>query len=804
MTDLRQAWRNLRRTPWFSLLVIAVLTLGIGGSTAVFSVLNATLLRPLPYADSARLVRFWANEPARNIARGTVSHLRFEALRAQPGVFAGVAANIAAPCTLTGRGDPEQISGEQVSATFFTVLGQRLRHGRAFAAPEDAPGGPPVAILGHALWQRRFGGDPAVIGQPAILNGAAHTIVGILPSDFSFPYSAAEIWLPRPDTPPMYDAEQIARGAAYLNLTARLAPGATLAQARDAAAAADLAYRAAHPGNVDANIALEVIPFQEELVGAQRPAFWTLFAAATLVHLIACANIANLLLARFTARRREMAMRVALGAGRSRLLGLCALEALLLVLPACLLGAVLAAGLGAGLQEIVNRTLIHPVTVSLDPAALAFAVALSAGTALALGWLPAAQASRRDLLAALRESSQTATAAGATHWLRRALLVGEIALSFALLTVAALLGLSYLRLHGTDPGFDRRGVLLANIDLPRAGYPTSEKQGAFIAQLGERLAALPGVSAAAFTDSALLHGGTTYSPYAAADRPLPPPGERMMAIRRIVSPGFYRAVGLPLRRGRDFGSDDRPDTDAVAILSESAARLLFADGDPLGRKIVLGLTTRTATVIGIVGDLRGESLTTPPKPEVFFSLGQRPRPSLVITLRTADAPSILAPSLRAILRELDPELPLIRPRLLADDFAHSLADRRLPVQLLGVFGGLALLLAAFGIYSVTSYTVALRRPEIATRLVLGAAPGTVRNLILGQGLRLTSLGLAAGFALSAFAAGLLPRLLHGVAPGHPPAYLAVGAFVLAVSAAAFWLSALQAMSVDPVRLLREN
>jgi predicted permease len=367
-----------------------------------------------------------------------------------------------------------------------------------------------------------------------------------------------------------------------------------------------------------------------------------------------------------------------------------------------------------------------------------------------------------------------------------------------------LLGLSYLRLHGMDPGFDRRGVLLANIDLPRAGYPTAEKQGAFTARLLERLVALPGVTAAALTDSPPLHGSATYSPYAAADRPLPPADQRMMAIRRIVAPGFFRAVGLPLRRGRDFGPDDRPNTDAVAILNESAARLLFSGDDPLGRKIVLGLTTRTATVVGIVGDMRGESLTTPPKPEVFFSLGQRPRPSLVITLRTADTPSILAPSLRAVLRELDPDLPLIRPRLLSDDLAQSLADRRLPVQLLVVFGALALLLAAFGIYSVTSYTVALRRPEIATRLVLGAAPRTVRNLILGQGLRLSMLGIAVGFVLAVFAAGLLTKLLHGITAGHPPAYLGAGGFVLLVSTAACWLSARQAMRVDPVRLLREN
>lgn len=804
MTDLRQAWRNVRRTPGFSLLVLAVLALGIGGSTAVFSVLNATLLRPLPYVDSGRLVRFWANEPALGIARGTVSHLRFELLRAQPGVFAGLAANVASVYTLTGRGDPEQISGEQVSASFFPVLGVRLQHGRAFAVSEDAPGGPPAAVLSHALWQRRFGGDASVIGGKAVLNGAAHIVVGILPPDFAFPYSAAEVWLPQPGRPPMYDAEQIARGAAYLNLTARLAPGATLAQARAAAAAADLAYRTAHPGNVDASVTLEVIPFQDELIGTHRAAFWTLFAAATLVHLIACANVANLLLARFTARRREMAMRVALGAGRARLLGLCAFEALLLVLPACALGTLLAAGLGGVLQEVVNRTLAQPVAVGLDFPALAFAIGLSLLTGLALGWLPAAQASRRDLHAALRENVSLATAARGTQMLRRGLLVAEVASSFALLVVAALLGLAYLRLQRTDPGLDPRGVLLANIELSRAGYAAPEKQAAFATPLLERLAALPGVAAAALADSPPLHGNATFSPYAAADRPLPPPDQRMMAIRRIVSTGFFRAAGVPLRRGRDFGPDNRPGTETAAILNDTAARRLFAGDDPVGRRIILGLTTRTATVVGVVGDMRGESLATPPKPEVFFSLDQRPRPSLTIVLRTTDTPSILAPSLRAILRELDPDLPLIRPRLLADDLAASVADRRLPVQLLGAFGVLALLLASLGLYCVTSYTVALRRPEIATRLVLGAAPRSVRNLILGQGVRMVLVGLAAGLALSFAAAGLLPHLLGNLPPAHPPVYAGVAAFVLIVSAAACWLSARQATAVDPVRLLRDN
>lgn len=804
MTDLRQAWRNLWRTPWFSALVIGVLTLGIGGSTAVFSVLNATLLRPLPYAEPARLVRIWSGDPARHITRGTLSYPRFERLRAQTGIFAGCAANFAARHTLAGDGDPEQVSGEQVSADFFSLLGVRLQHGRGFVSAEDAPGGEPVVVLAHALWQRRFGGTPDAVGRKVLVNGTPHTVIGILPADFRFPYSEAEIWLTQPSRPALYDSAQIARGAAYLNLTARLAPGASLAQAREAVAAVERDYRADLPGNVDAHTNLEVITFQEELVGQQRAALFALFAAAAFVHLIACANVASLLLARFTARRRELAMRVALGSGRARLLSLCGLEALLLVAPACLLGLGVAALSTRGLGWLVNHYLPHPVVVRVDLGALAFAVLLSLLTGAALGWLPASQGARRDLLTALRESSQSATAARTTRAFRRTLLVAEVALAFVLLVMAGLLLESFLRLRGTDPGLAPRDVVLAGVELPAAAYPTAQKQSALAAQLLERLRTLPNVSRAALADSPPLDASPVFSPYAAADRPLPPVAERTMAIRRIVSPGYFATVGLPLRRGRDFGSGDLPDGEAVAIVNEAAARQLFGTDDPLGRRVVLGVTTRTAVVVGLVGDTRGESLSTAPKPEIYFNLVQRPRPALTLVLRTSDTPSILAPTLRAILRELDRDLPLINPRWLDDDYAQSLADRRLPLILVGLFGGIALLLALLGIYGVMSYTVALRRPEIATRLVLGATPASARRLILGEGLRLTGLGLLAGLAGACFAAGLLPKLLYGITAAHPPVYLQAALLLGAVAYLACWLSARRATAIDPVLLLREN
>lgn len=804
MTDLRQAWQNLCRTPRFSLLVVGVLTLGIGGSTAVFSVLSATLLRPPPYAEPGRLVRVWTADAARHITRGTLSYPRFERLRARTDVFAGCAANFASRHTLSGRGDAEQVNGEQVSADFFEVLGTRMQHGRGFLPAEDTPGGEPVVVLGHALWQRSFGGRPEAVGEKVTINGAAHTIIGVLPADFRFPYSGAEVWLPRPGNPALYDAQQIERGAAYLNVTARLAPGLTVAQARDALAAVELAYRADLPANVDAHTTMELLTFREELVGQQRTAFYTLFAAAALVHLIACANVANLLLTRFTARRRELAMRIALGAGRLRLITLCGLEALLLVLPACGLGLALAAGCTRGLGWLVNHYLAQPVTVALDWQALGFAVLVSLLTGLVLGWFPAAQGARPDLLTALRESAQLATAARATRNFRRGLLVAEVTLAFVLLVVAGLLLESFLRLRGTDPGLAPGGVLLAEVELPRAGYGTATQQGAFAAQLLERLGALPHVGAAALADSPPLNANPVFSPYAAADRPTPPVAERTMAIRRIVSPGYFATIGLPLRRGRDFGPEDRPEGEAVAVISESAARQLFSGDDPLGRRILLGVTTRTALVIGVVGDTRGESLAAAPKPEIYFCLAQRPRPALTLALRTADPPQVLAPTLRGLLREFDRDLPLIRPRLLDDDFADSLADRRLPLLLLGVFGGVALLLALLGIYSVMCYTVALRRPEIATRLVLGATPADARDLIIREGMRLTLLGLGAGLIVAWFAARLLPRLLYGISAAYPPVYLQVGLLLGAVAFFACWLSARQATAIDPIRLLRES
>jgi predicted permease len=803
MTDLRQAWRNLRRSPGFSLLVIGVLALGIGASTSVFAVLHATLLRPPPYAEAGRLVRVWSNDTPRGIKRGAISFGRAELLRQSP-AFEATAANCAAFYTLTGRGDPEQVSGEQVSADFFRLLGASLLHGRSFAVSEDKPGAAPVAILGYGLWQRRFGGDVSVIGQAVTENGLPHGIIGVLPADFTFPYSAAELWLTRPGQPPQYDPDQVARGAAYLNFTARLAAGVSLPQTREAVALAEEAYRAAHGANLDAHTSLEAITFHEELVGQQRTAFWTLFTAAALVHAIACANVANLLLARFTARGREFALRIALGAGRARLIRQCSFEALLLVLPACLLGAALAAAGMRGLQHLVNGYLAQPVGAGLDAAVLTFTLGLALATGLALGLFPSAQATRRDLLTALRESSQAATAARSAHRFRRLLLVAEVSLSFLLLVVAGLLSVGFLRLRGADLGLQPRGVLLANIELPLSRYPDAARQAAFADRLLERLRGLPNLAAAALADTAPLNPNGTYSAYAAADRPLPPVAERTMAIRRIVSPGYFGAIGLPLKRGRDFAATDRPDTDTVALVNESAARSLFGGDDPLGRKVVLGTTTRTALVVGLVGDLRGETPATPPKPEIFFDLRQRARPALTLTLRTADTPAILAPTLRAILRELDPDLPLIKPRLLTDDISAFLADRRLPVVLVSVFGATALLLALLGLYSVMSYIVALRRPEIATRLVLGASPAGIRGLVVRQGLSLTLAGIGIGALAAYYASGLLSGLLYEMPPLYAPVYVFVALFVMTVSTGACWLSARQAARLDPVLLLRDN
>lgn len=803
MQTLWFALRQLGRAPGFTALVVLTLALGIASSTAIYTVTRAVLFRPPGYEAPDQLVRLWVNDVARGYVRGRLSQTRFEVVRAhQRGIFSGLAANCPVFVTLSQAAGAEQLHGQIVSADFFRVLGVALRHGRGFRPGEDRPGGDPVVIISDAFWQRRFGGELSALGSTLTLNGRPHTVIGILPPSFSYPYGTADLWLTNTAEPPMYGTQQVRDGAAYLNVTARLAPGVSLSTARTELPRLDEAYRADRPDRVDATGTVEAISFQEEIVGQRRTALYLLLGAVALVHLIACTNIANLLLARFSARARETALRAALGAPPGALVWRFIGESLVLSGLAGALGTALAGGLVRLFASFVSSGLAVPFEPRPDGSVLAFTIVLSVVTGLATGLYPALHATRRDLVSFLRESSHGGSATQRASAFRRGLLVGEVALSLVLLVATALVTLSFWKLRRIDPGLRRQGVLVARIELPQAAYATPEAQARFGRALLERAALVPGVTRVALTDTPPLGGNGVFSPYAAAGRPLPPMDQRLTALRQVVSPGCLSALGIPLLAGRDFADTDDGARPTVAILSESAARGLFGAEDPVGRTIQLGVTQRTAEVVGVAGDARIESFDRPPTPSIYFCLWQRARPSLALVAESAESPEMLAPSLRAVLRELDREVPLVRVQPLEDLFRDALADRRLPLSLLCVFAGSALLLASLGIYSVTAYGVWQRAPEISLRLVLGASPGALTAMLCGEGARLVLAGVALGLALSAWLSRLFARLLFETDPVDPAAYAAVGALVGGTAMLVCWLAARQVTRIDPLRTLR--
>lgn len=675
--------------------------------------------------------------------------------------------------------------------------------GRAFLAEEDTIGARPVVMISERLWERLFQGSATALGESLTLDGAPCTIISVVPSTFAYPFGELDIWITRLAAPALYSVQQVNDGAAYLNPTARLKPGVTLRQAQEEIDRLVAAYRKDFPEHIDAVTECELLRFPEEVVGQQRQASYLLLGAVACVHLIACFNVANLLLARFSSRSRENAVRLALGAAPARLVSAFLLESLALASAAALLGTVFAVAL---LRIFGSALATHfpQGDIAIDGGALGFMVLLTLGTALAVGWFPARLAMRRDLLEALKETAHNATSGRRAGTFRRMLLVAEIAFSLMLLIAVGLVATSFVRLLRVDPGFRSAGVFLTEVELPRTRYATAPQQFAVTRQIVERLQKLPGVTRVAVTDSPPLLGTPVLSPYTAADRPLPPVNQRLIAFRNIVTPGLFATLGTPLLEGRDFAESDGADAPVVAILNASMARQLFEGQSPLGRDVVLGITTRTAKVIGVVGDMRSENILNGPRPEIYFSFAQRPRPAFTLALRSDDEAGALAPSVRALLREIDPDIPLVNPRGLEATFRNSLSGQALAVGLLGLFSGTALVLALGGVYSVMSYSVLQRRGEIGVRLLLGASPADVRGVIVREGAQLAIAGLVLGLAGALFFSELLRRVLFSVPPVHGPIYLGAAVALGLVALFTCWLAARQTTAVDPLEILRTD
>jgi predicted permease len=798
--ELRYAVRQLLKSPWFSLVAIAGLGLGIGANVALFSVVNSIFLRPLPYREPGRLVRLSSTNQAQNLARVGFSYPRFREVQQRQQVFSDLALSAGNAFTLTGRGDPEQLIALHATAALLPALGLEPALGRNFSAVEDGPGGEAVALVSHRLWQQRFNGDESAIGRALILNGAPYTIIGVLPEAASaIPFNPFQIWVPRPAEVPYLVPSQLNNGGFFFQAIARLRPGVSLERAREAMNVVAAGYRAAYPANVDAPSEIEVVPLLEDAVGAQRQSYLMIFGAVGCVLLIACANIANLLLARFAGRRREIAARFALGATRAHVVRQLVAESMVLALLGAAVGVLLAQWTLGAVAALGADLIPRVAEIRLDPMAFAFALLAALATGLAIGLLPALQAARVNVNETLKEASRGSTAGG--QRLRSGLLVAEVSLSLVLLIAAGLLLTSFARLQRVEPGFTPDGIFTAQLVLPPQRYG-GDRLVAFYEQLYRTLATLPGGTSAALTDRVPLTGAQTPAPVAVMGRALPPMSERPHANRHLVSPGYFKTLGIPIRAGRDFDERDSARVPHVAIVNETFARRHFAGEDPIGRTLITGMAQLPSRIVGVAADVRSTGLNTPPEADYFLPALQRPETFTNILVRTSAGPAAMASLVREALRTVDADLPLLQPQTLSAAVARTMADRRLALALLAGFAALALVLASLGVYSVMAHLVAFRTSEIGIRMALGASPRAVLRMVLGHGRRLTLLGIAIGAAGPFFVSRLMRQALFDVDPADPVVYIAVATLLLMVAEFAAWLPAYRATRIDPVIALR--
>ena len=800
LAELRYSIRQLIKSPGFTFVAVLGLALGIGANVALFSVVNSVFLRPLAYPAPDRLVRLSSTNQEQNLTRVGFSHPRFLEVQQRQQVFSHLALSAFNAFTLTGRGDPEQVIGMYASAALLPTLGLDPALGRNFAADEDRPGGEHVALVSHRFWQRHFNGDRSAIGQALTLDGAPYTIVGVLPEAAStFPLADFHIWVPRPAEVPYLVPSQLNNGGFFFQVIARLRPEVSLEQAREAMNVIASGYRQSQSANVDAPSQIEVVPLLEDAVGGQRQGYLMLFGAVACVLLIACANIANLLLAKFAGRRKEIAARFALGASRANVIRQLVTESMLIAVLGGAAGLLLALWALSAIVTFGADLIPRAVDIGLDPIALGFTLIVTLITGLGIGLLPALQASGVNVLETLKDASRGSTSAG--QRLRASLLVAEVSLSLVLLIAAGLLLTSFARLQRVEPGFQPEGIFTAQLVLPPQRYDR-DKLVAFYESLYQRLAALPGITSAALTDRVPLTGGQTPAPVAVVGKPLPPMSERPNANRHLVSPKYFHTLGIPIRAGRDFDERDSARVPHVVIVNETFAKRHFAGEDPIGRTLITGMGQMPSQIIGVVADVRSSGLNTPPEADYFLPALQRPETFTNILIRTTATPIAMAAAVRDALRSVDPDLPLLQPQTLSARVAQTIADQRLALVLLATFAGLALLLASLGVYSVMAHLVAFRTSEIGIRMALGASPGAVMRMVLGQGRRLTLAGIALGIVGGLAVSRLMQQVLFEVDAADPLIYVAVSATLLLVAEMASFLPARRATRIDPVTALR--
>ncbi len=802
--DLRYGFLMLLKSPGVTVIAVLALALGIGANTFIFSVVNALLVRPLPFPDSARITSILIKDPESGQLYTSHSLPNYQDLRDQNQAFDQVAALQMTTQFLRSGDEPERMRGANVSAELFPLLDVKPLLGRAFSSEEERNGDGQLIVLSYDFWQRRFNGDPAIVNQSLIVGNKPTTVLGVMPQGFKFPMGATQVdfWMPLiANIPP---AARGGRGAVYLAVFAKLKQDVTLAQAQSEMSTIASSLAQQYP-NENTGLAIGLVSTHERLVGKVRPALLVLLGAVALVLLIACANVANLLLARASVRQKEIAIRTAIGATRWRVARQLLTESLLLSLLGGIVGVLLAVW-ATGLLVSSNPANLPRVNeIRLDNSVLFFTLGLATLTGLFFGLAPALQASRLDLNEALKDSMRESSGGIKRNRTRSLLVVSEIALSLILLVGATLLFQSLRRVLDVSPGFQPEQVLTAQLSVSSAKYPEPERRAAFFKEALDRIESLPGVEAVGVVNPLPMSGSFEVYTFDIAGLPPFPPGQQPSSDRRVTSPGYFQAMGVPLRQGRFFAGHDQPKSTPVMIINETFARRFFPGENPVGKRVIPGEGRQPVTreIVGVVGDVRHAGLDVETTPEYYVPYTQVSASNLTLITRTTSRdPASLAGPVRDAVRAIDKEQPVYNIRPMTQLLDESIALRRFNMILLGGFAALALVLACIGIYGVMSYSVAQRTREIGVRIALGAQSRDVLRIVLSQALALTGLGLALGLLGAVALTRYLTTLLFEVKPVDVSTFAIVSLVLGLVAIAACLLPARRAMKVDPLVALR--
>jgi len=803
LRDIRFAIRGLAKKPAFAAIAVLTLALGIGANTAIFSVVHAVLLRPLPIKEPDRVMTFWHSAPAKGLQHMDLNDAMFAYYRSRTRTFESLAAFETGEFSLTGGGEPESVPGGVVTYDYFNVLGREPLHGRTFTAQEDTPGNNHVVLLSYGLWQRRFGGNTNIVGQSINIDNEPATVVGIMPADFDFPDPAerastsghVQLWVPKGLDP---------QDASSYNLLAvgRLKPGVT---GDDAKKEIDALYQAfaketgAKLGDVEAGVTTELLPMQRHIVGEVRRPLLVLLGAIGLVLLIACANLTNLMLARAAARTRELAVRQCLGASATRIARQTLTESLLLSFLGTLVGVLLAIWIVTALKSLVSSQIPHVQTARIDATVLLFTVAIMLLTGVLCGLAPALRSARINLQDAIKEGTRGSTS-GSNKRLNNVFVVSQLALSLVLLIGAALFLQSFRNLLSVNPGFRADNVLMARLSLPEQKYKEKAQTESFFNELRQNVSSLPGVQAVELCQVVPFSGDGQGGPFTVEGFEHE---QSKVAWLRSATPGYFDAMGMPILKGRGFESTDTGSSLPVAIVDEALARRYSAQGDLVGKRIRIG-GGPWLSIVGVVPNVKNRKLDEDAWPYLYRPYSQWVRRETMLVVRSEMDPTTIVGNIRNEVAKLDPELPLSRVSTIRQAMDRSLVTTRLTNWLLAGFAATALLLALTGIYGVMSLNVANRRNEFGIRLALGAQATNVLRLILGQGLRLAVVGVVLGLLGAIAFTRLLQGLLFGISASDPLTFAVIALLLVGVALLACWIPARRATKVDPLEALRSE